>query len=362
NQAHYHCAIPPSRELVKGKKTAIGHIVRVHAGQVNNARIRRFDTETRLVPYESHACQMPLWISVFRRVGNCTLTNYRNVDAFQRFSARSSPESGDAVGSQALAHPVAYSYILVGIHRTVAYRSGYYPKTDACPFDWELRPTLTERLDVFVTSALRSSANALIMSSQFQNWTSNPEETHGSLMAISLWAMGGVSLLFLVIRCYIRQKQKKFWYDDGVLVVSWFLLLVQIILNQLNINLGFGKHALDINFANFERITYYGASGLTVSIFAIILSKISFGLTLLRLTEGWLKAWVWFAIATLFIFAVPVAIIPWVLCKPITKTFVDILPGECVDKHPSVIYGRFQAGSYAKLPISLHSEHPADME
>ncbi|PZD25942.1 hypothetical protein A1F96_08006 [Pyrenophora tritici-repentis] len=203
------------------------------------------------------------------------------------------------------------SYILVGIHRTVAYRSGYYPKTDACPFDWELRPTLTERLDVFVTSALRSSANALIMSSQFQNWTSNPEETHGSLMAISLWAMGGVSLLFLVIRCYIRQKQKKFWYDDGVLVVSWFLLLVQIILNQLNINLGFGKHALDINFANFERITYYGASGLTVSIFAIILSKISFGLTLLRLTEGWLKAWVWFAIATLFIFAVPVAIIPW---------------------------------------------------
>ncbi|KAA8626360.1 hypothetical protein PtrV1_02040 [Pyrenophora tritici-repentis] len=173
------------------------------------------------------------------------------------------------------------------------------------------------------------------MSSQFQNWTSNPEETHGSLMAISLWAMGGVSLLFLVIRCYIRQKQKKFWYDDGVLVVSWFLLLVQIILNQLNINLGFGKHALDINFANFERITYYGASGLTVSIFAIILSKISFGLTLLRLTEGWLKAWVWFAIATLFIFAVPVAIIPWVLCKPITKTFVDILPGECVDKHPS---------------------------
>ncbi|EFQ95833.1 hypothetical protein PTT_04703 [Pyrenophora teres f. teres 0-1] len=191
------------------------------------------------------------------------------------------------------------------------------------------------------------------MSSQFQNWKSSPEETRGPLMAITLWSLGGISLLFLVIRCCIRQKQKKFWYDDGVLVVSWLLLLVQILLNQLSINLGLGKHALDINFDNFERITYYGASGLTISIGAIVLSKISFGLTLLRLTEGWFRVYVWFAIATLFIFAVPVAVIPWVLCKPIAKTFVDILPGKCVDKHPSVIYGRFQAVWAAIMDISM---------
>ncbi|KAE8836455.1 hypothetical protein HRS9139_04553 [Pyrenophora teres f. teres] len=129
------------------------------------------------------------------------------------------------------------------------------------------------------------------MSSQFQNWKSSPEETHGPLMAITLWSLG-------------------------------LLLLVQILLNQLSINLGLGKHALDINFDNFERITYYGASGLTISIGAIVLSKISFGLTLLRLTEGWFRVYVWFAIATLFIFAVPVAVIPWVLCKPIAKTEV----------------------------------------
>jgi hypothetical protein len=104
-----------------------------------------------------------------------------------------------------------------------------------------------------------------------------------------------------------------------------------------------------VDFGHFERITYYGASALTFSIAGIILSKVSFGLTLLRLTDGWLKVYVWFAIATLFLFAVPVAVLPWVLCKPITKTFVDILPGTCIDKNPSVRYGRFQAGSYAKL-------------
>lgn len=91
-------------------------------------------------------------------------------------------------------------------------------------------------------------------------------------------------------------------------------------------------------------ITYYGASGLTLSIIAITLSKISFGVTLLKLTDGWTRYYVYFAIANLAIFAIPVAIIPWVLCKPITKTFVDIIPGTCVDKTPSVQYARFQAG------------------
>jgi hypothetical protein len=100
------------------------------------------------------------------------------------------------------------------------------------------------------------------MSSQFDSWKSNPSETHGPLMSIATWSLGGISLLFLVVRCSIRQSQKKFWFDDGVLVISWvsnmdsqsiymvthatqFLLLVQLILNQLSINLGFGKHALD---------------------------------------------------------------------------------------------------------------------
>jgi hypothetical protein len=99
-----------------------------------------------------------------------------------------------------------------------------------------------------------------------------------------------------------------------------------------------------VNFDNLERITYYGASSLTVSIFAIVLSKISFGITLLRLTDKWPRYYVYFAMATLAIFAIPAAVIPWVQCRPITKTFVDIIPGTCINKHPSVIYGRFQAG------------------
>jgi hypothetical protein len=88
---------------------------------------------------------------------------------------------------------------------------------------------------------------------------------------------------------------------------------------------------------------YYGASLLTISTVATTLSKISFGITLLRLTDGWLRRFVYFAIATLAIFAVPAAVVPWIQCKPLAKTFLDILPGTCINKHPSLTYGRFQA-------------------
>ena len=99
-----------------------------------------------------------------------------------------------------------------------------------------------------------------------------------------------------------------------------------------------------VNFDHLERIAYYGASSLSISICAITLSKISFGITLLRLTDKWPRRYVYFAMSTLAIFAIPVAILPWVQCRPLAKTFVDIIPGTCIDKNPSVHYGRFQAG------------------
>jgi hypothetical protein len=94
---------------------------------------------------------------------------------------------------------------------------------------------------------------------------------------------------------------------------------------------------------------YIGAAELTIYTIAIALSKISFGLTLLRLTDGWVRLYVYFAISTLAIFAIPATIIPWVQCKPLAKTFVDFIPGECINKQPSVVYGRFQAGKQTAL-------------
>lgn len=99
------------------------------------------------------------------------------------------------------------------------------------------------------------------MSTPYDNWASNPNETHGPLMSIAVWSLTGVSAGFLLLRLCIRQHQGKLWLDDLVLGISWVsdyipyqcsitnkiqaLLLSQAIINQLTIDLGFGKHSLD---------------------------------------------------------------------------------------------------------------------
>lgn len=101
------------------------------------------------------------------------------------------------------------------------------------------------------------------MSTQLQNWVSNPGETHGPLMSITVWSLCGVAGFFLALRLVIQKNQGKLWYDSLILTVSWvsngktstsrkrltrnmqLFLLCQATLNQLSINLGFGKHSLD---------------------------------------------------------------------------------------------------------------------
>lgn len=110
---------------------------------------------------------------------------------------------------------------------------------------------------------------------------------------------------------------------------------------------------VSVDLRNINILMYYGAAELTIYTIAIALSKISFGVTLLRLTDGWSRHVVIFAISTLAIFAIPATIIPWVQCKPLAKTFVDFIPGECTNKYRSIVYGRFQASKQTTLKTAI---------
>jgi hypothetical protein len=59
------------------------------------------------------------------------------------------------------------------------------------------------------------------MSGQFENFVSNTDETHGPLMSITTWTLGGVAFGFMLLRYSIRHSQKKLWTDDVVLGISW---------------------------------------------------------------------------------------------------------------------------------------------
>ncbi|CAI6339848.1 unnamed protein product [Periconia digitata] len=192
-----------------------------------------------------------------------------------------------------------------------------------------------------------------IETSPIDSWIQNPAENNGPLMSVVTWCLVSVAGTCLATRLGIRQYQGQLWFDDATLVISWLLLLAQVIVNQLSINIGYGKHTLDLDFTKVDLMMVYGAAELTIYTVAIAMSKISFGISLLRLTKGWTRYIVCFAITTLAIFAIPATIIPWVQCKPLAKTFVDFLPGKCYNKKPSVKYGQFQAIWSAMMDLCL---------
>lgn len=83
------------------------------------------------------------------------------------------------------------------------------------------------------------------MSSAIKNWVSNPAENHGPLISVVLWCLWLFCGIFLGLRMYVRLQHRRFWWDDALLILAWVFLLAQVILMQLSIDLGFGKHILD---------------------------------------------------------------------------------------------------------------------
>jgi hypothetical protein len=123
------------------------------------------------------------------------------------------------------------------------------------------------------------------------------------------------------------------------------MLLVESILTQVGQTLGFGKRTADIPPQNLPLIALGAAIAASISCFASTFSKISFGVTLLRLTSGKVRLFVWFCIVTLFLVMLPSALLTWVSCRPTAKVWNSTIEGECLDARITIGYGIFNAVS-----------------
>ncbi|KAF9871465.1 hypothetical protein CkaCkLH20_11112 [Colletotrichum karsti] len=130
-------------------------------------------------------------------------------------------------------------------------------------------------------------------------------------------------------------------------------LFVESIITQLGINIGFGRHFYDIDPPNLMTIAMYTSIGASISCFASTGSKVGFGVTLLRLTEDWYRAFVWFAVVTLTIVMLPSATLTWLKCTPVQKNFNSQMEGTCWDKAITLNYGIFNAAWCAAMDFLL---------
>lgn len=114
---------------------------------------------------------------------------------------------------------------------------------------------------------------------------------------------------------------------------------------QLAIAKGFGKHLNDTGSpTDIYYIAFFGQIALTFAAGAIVLSKVSFAVTLLRLTHNWWRILVWFSITSMAFLGITATIIPWVRCRPFGKSLDDSIPGNCFDKEYALVYAFFMTG------------------
>ena len=92
---------------------------------------------------------------------------------------------------------------------------------------------------------------------------------------------------------------------------------------------GLGRHSWDLEIQDPSKFVILISSRATITLTSLGWTKTAFAVTLLRLTAGMARAFVWFVIASLNVMAIVSALVPWIQCKPLAKTWDGAVPGTC---------------------------------
>ncbi|CAK7216093.1 hypothetical protein SBRCBS47491_002715 [Sporothrix bragantina] len=172
-------------------------------------------------------------------------------------------------------------------------------------------------------------------------------DSRGPYINASLWTLEGLAGLFLGLRIYCKIfRHRGLWFDDYFLIAAWILLAVSAVSTSVNVSLGFGHHFVDFPLQNLEKYGIYSILSGFFSILSAVCSKTSFAITLLRLTDGWIKKIIWAIIISMNILMPMSALFLFVSCNPPAKTWKPELPGKCWPSNVSVIYG-IVVGAYS---------------
>jgi hypothetical protein len=119
------------------------------------------------------------------------------------------------------------------------------------------------------------------------------------------------------------------------------------------VHFGFGRHSWDIT--DWVSLLYVANITGVCSIIAAAWSKTSFAITLLRLSQGWMRWLVWFIIASVNIFLGLSCIFTYVQCTPVRRLWDNSIPGTCWPQNVVVRYNTFSSGKCIHLAFVIQS-------
>ncbi|KAK5626298.1 hypothetical protein RRF57_002013 [Xylaria bambusicola] len=174
----------------------------------------------------------------------------------------------------------------------------------------------------------------------------------GGAVAACIWALAGLSAGWLALRLYFKlRKHWGLWWDDHFLTVVCIVL--SNIATSVAISQGFGHQPYDIPPSVVPQILLTLLISGVFSILGATISKTSFALTLLRISSGWIKWTIWFAIITINVAMGLSLTFNWIACTPVEKSFNASIPGSCWPRETLIGYNTFSAAYSGAMDILL---------
>ncbi|KAF2963223.1 hypothetical protein GQX73_g10345 [Xylaria multiplex] len=192
-------------------------------------------------------------------------------------------------------------------------------------------------------------------------------DNYGPSVGACVWALATLAAGWLALRLYLKfRKHWGLWWDDHFLTIPLLNLRmipppkerlltfnIEVVATSVAISLGWGQQPYDIAPKIMPHILLaLFISGL-FSILAAAISKTSFALTLLRISSGWIKYTIWFAIVTINIAMSLSLIFNWVQCTPVEKNFNFSVPGSCWPRETLIGYNTFATAYSGAMDILL---------
>ncbi|KAL2194023.1 hypothetical protein P885DRAFT_43908 [Corynascus similis CBS 632.67] len=197
-----------------------------------------------------------------------------------------------------------------------------------------------------------------------------PSTDFGPQINFTIWLLTALSSAFLALRVYCKFKRHRgLWWDDYLLIGSWvsstfpgslilgafeqLALVADCAFISASITLGLGRPLTQFNFANLGDFLLFSNFAGSFSILAALWSKTSFAVTVLRISTGWIRAFVWFIIITVNACLGVAIAITWAQCMPIEKVWHPYLEGTCWPKIVQIRYNIFTAVYSGAMDIVL---------
>ncbi|KAK5655975.1 hypothetical protein OQA88_5113 [Cercophora sp. LCS_1] len=181
-----------------------------------------------------------------------------------------------------------------------------------------------------------------------------PHNDLGPVLNAVFWTLTSLAFVFMALRLYCKyHRGRHFWWDDYVLIASWIALAVSASTTTVCVALDYGKHGYDINPDNLPKMPFVAVFAGFFSVLAAAWSKTSFALTLIRLSERWMRIMIWFIVVTVNGILGTAMLFMWVKCRPIAKIWDVTLEGECIPGEKIITLFQWSAGWSGAMDVVL---------